>query len=129
MSFTRPHSDAECKQETAKSRDCKEQEVGGVSDCQSFTNSVGKPKGLLGGHLNIRSILSKSEQIQHLLLDSNLDFLCLSETWLSQNAPLAALNIPGYNIYRKDREGSKKGGGVMVYIKSTLVSQNPVVKL
>ena len=79
-----------------------------------------KTKGLLGGHLNIRSILSKSEQIQHLLLDSNLDFLCLSETWLNQNAPLAALNVPGYNIYRKDREGSKKGGGVVVYIKSTL---------
>lgn len=79
-----------------------------------------KPKGLLGGHLNVRSILSKSEQIQHLLLDSNLDFLCLSETWLNQTAPSAALNFPGYSIYRKDRGGSKRGGGVMVYIKSTL---------
>jgi len=79
-----------------------------------------EPRGLLGGHLNIRSLLSKSEQIQHLLLGSNLDFLCLSETWLNQNAPLAALNIPGYNIYRTDRQVSKKGGGVMVYIRSTL---------
>lgn len=91
-----------------------------VNHSRTVWDPKAKPKGLLGGHLNIRSILSKSEQIQHLLLDSNLDFLCLSETCLNQNAPLAALNIPGYNIYRKDREGSKKGGGVMVYIKSTL---------
>ncbi len=91
-----------------------------VNHSRTVWDPKAKPKGLLGGHLNIRNIRSKSEQIQHLLLDSNLDFLCLSETWLNQNAPLAALNIPGYNIYRKDREGSKKGGGVMVYIKSTL---------
>ena len=57
-----------------------------------------KPKGLFGGHLNIRSIVSKSDQIQHLLMESNLDFLCLSETWLHENSPTAALNIPGYQM-------------------------------
>lgn len=41
-----------------------------------------KPKGILGGHLNIRSLKSKSDQINHILLESNLDYLCLSETWL-----------------------------------------------
>lgn len=78
-----------------------------------------KPKGLLGGHFNIRSIISKTEQIHHLLLNSNLDYLCLSETWLYKNAPSAALNITGYNIHRRDREGAK-GGGVMIYIKDTI---------
>lgn len=33
-----------------------------------------KPKGLFGGHLNVRSLMSKNEQIRHLLMDSNLDF-------------------------------------------------------
>lgn len=42
---------------------------------------MSKPKGILGGHLNIRSILPKRDQIEHLLTDSNLDFfLALSET-------------------------------------------------
>ncbi len=43
-----------------------------------------KPRGLFGGHLNIRSIASKNKQLSHLLSNSNLDFLCLSETWLHQ---------------------------------------------
>lgn len=90
-----------------------------VNHSRTVWDPEAKPKGLLCGHLNIRSILSKSEQIEHLLLDSNLDFLCLSETWLNQNASSAALNIAGYNVYRRDREGSKKGGGVMAYMKNT----------
>ena len=54
-----------------------------------------KPRGILGGHLNIRSFKSKSDQIHQLLLDSNLDFLCLSETWLNENSPLSILHVPG----------------------------------
>lgn len=64
-----------------------------------------KPKGILGGHLNIRSIKSKSDQIHHLLMDSTLDFLRLSETWLHENAPSATLKVPGFNIYRRNRVG------------------------
>ncbi len=44
------------------------------------------------------------------LLDSNLDFLCLSETWLHENSPSAALEVPGFKLYRRDRVGSKGGG-------------------
>ncbi len=33
-----------------------------------------KPKGLLGGHLNIRSIVSKCDEMKHLVTNSNLDF-------------------------------------------------------
>jgi len=63
--------------------------------------------------------MSKIEQVKHLLCDSNLDFLCLSETWLNKNSPSAALNIPGYNLFRRDRVKGK-GGGVMVYLKNTI---------
>ena len=50
--------------------------------------------------------------MQHLLLDSTLDFLCLSETWLNKNAPSAAVNVSGFKVFRRDREISK-GGGVI----------------
>lgn len=46
-----------------------------------------KPKGLLGEHLNIRSVASKTDQLEKLLTDSNLDFLCLSESWLTDSSP------------------------------------------
>ncbi len=88
-----------------------------VNQSRTIWDPKVKPKGLLGGHLNIRSIIAKSDQIHHLLLDSNLDFLCLSETWLHENSPSAALEVPGFTFYRRDRVGSK-GGGVMIYVKT-----------
>ncbi len=78
-----------------------------------------KPKGLLGGHLNIRSIVSKSNQLEHLLSHSNLDFLGLSETWLNKHSPEAAFDISGYNVFRRDRNKGK-GGGLLVYVKNTI---------
>lgn len=70
----------------------------------------------MGSHLNIRSFISKGDEIKHILVDSNLDFLCLSETWLNKNSPSTALHIPGYNAFRKDRK-SGKGGGLLLYVK------------
>lgn len=78
-----------------------------------------KPRGLLGGHLNIRSIMSKYDQVQSLLSESNLDFLCISETWLHKDSPTVGLNVLGYNIFRKDRL-EDRGGGVMFYVREHL---------
>ncbi len=49
-----------------------------VNNARVLWDPCAKPSGLLGGHLNIRSLIPKSDQIKHLLTDSNLDFLCLS---------------------------------------------------
>lgn len=81
-----------------------------VNNARVVWDPKAKPKGLLGGHLNIHSIKSKSDQIQHLLNESNLHFLCLSETWLHEHAPSAAVSVPGYVQSRRDRVGSKRGG-------------------
>lgn len=75
-----------------------------------------KPKGILGGHINIRSELPKHEQIEHLLNDSNLDFLCLSETWLTKTSPGAALIMHGYKCFSHDRK-TGRGGGLLIYVK------------
>lgn len=81
-----------------------------------------KPRGLFGGHMNIRSLSPKSEEVHHLLINSNLDFLGLTESWLHKNSPSAVLHVPGYNIFRRDRcEG--RGGGVMIYIKDHINCQ------
>lgn len=66
------------------------------------------------------SVWSKSEQIQHLPLDSNLDLLCVSEWWLHNQCPSAALNID--NIYRKIEEVLQREG-VMASVKTTLKCQ------
>lgn len=81
-----------------------------------------KPKGIFGGHLNIQSIISKTEQLEHLLTDSNIDYLCLTETWLTLNTPTSVFTVPGYNVYRRDRSKGK-GGGVLIYMKDSIQSQ------
>ena len=44
------------------------------------------------------------------------DIICLTETWLKPTVSDAEVQIPGFNIIRKDRE--KRGGSVCVYIRN-----------
>lgn len=82
-----------------------------VNHAKVLWNPKIKPGGIFGGHLNIRSILSKTEQLEQLLSDSNLDYLCLSETWLTPTTTSSGVfSVPGYNVYRKDRKHGKGGG-------------------
>ena len=91
-----------------------------VNHAQVIWNPHSKPKGLLGGHLNIRSLLPKIDQMRKLLMESNLDFLCITESWLNCNVSTDRVNIPGYSCYRKDRTTGKVGyGGVLIYIRES----------
>ena len=38
----------------------------------------------------------------------------VSETWLDDCVPNDEVQIPGFNIYRKDR--NRRGGGVLLYV-------------
>lgn len=77
-----------------------------------------KPKGILGGHLNIRSLHPKCDEIRILLIGSNIDYLCIGETWLHDKISTSLIDVPGYKCYRKDRV-TGRGGGVLVYIKDS----------
>ena len=93
-----------------------------INHAQIIWNRKSKMSGLMGGHVNIRSLLPKLPQIEILLSGSNLDFLGISETWLNDSVSTELLNIEGYNIFRNDRQQNKKGGGTLLYIKNTLAS-------
>lgn len=90
-----------------------------VNPAKVLWDQNAKPKGLFGVHRNIRSLVSKSEQIEELLTNSSLDYLCLSEPWLTPTTPAGVYNIAGYNLFRHDR-ASGRGGGVLIYIKDDL---------
>lgn len=67
----------------------------------------------------------KRDQTQHLLIDSNSDFLSLTETWLTSHTPTTMMDMPAHACFLKVRP-SGKGGGVLVYLrdifKCTLVN-------
>ena len=57
------------------------------------------------------------EKIKCLIEDTDVDVLCLTETWLKDNIDSNFIQIDGYELFRKDRHG-KRRGGVGIYIKT-----------
>ena len=56
------------------------------------------------------SLAPKIDEIRHCVLEANVDFACFTETWLSDSVGDNAIQIPGYNIARKDRVIGQHGG-------------------
>ena len=72
---------------------------------------------------NCRSLVPKLDELREMVLTTNLDILGLCETWLKEEISDQELNIPGYQLFRRDRisEGPRAYGGVAIYIKDNIV--------
>ena len=70
---------------------------------------------------NINRLESKFEEIKYNLLYSEKKpfIIGFCETFLKQNTNDKELQIPGYNMVRKDREGAD-GGGWVIYFSDNL---------
>jgi len=77
-------------------------------------------------YTNIRSVLNnnKLEELTKRLQEGNVDILGITESWMKVDIDSAEVNIPGYVLYRKDRnyEDITNGGGVLLYVKNSLKS-------
>lgn len=80
---------------------------------------LSKASGLKVGHLNVRSLQPKLDEIDFLIKKTKLDILCISETWLKKRVKDKDISIKGYTLRRKDRPRIR-GGGVCIYIKDTI---------
>ena len=74
--------------------------------------------------LNACSIRNKINELEVHINNEELDIIAVTETWLTEDVLDSELLIPGFTLYRKDRFNVRdaKGGGVLVYINSQLVS-------
>ena len=52
--------------------------------------------------------------------DIAVDVLTLSETWLDSNIQDSEICLPGFTLVPRDREGTKSGGGVAIYVRDGL---------
>jgi len=75
-------------------------------------------KDLTIAHVNIRSLRHKTHHIHQLLLDHKIDILSINETHLDGTINDYNISIPGYDVFRKDR--NLFGGGVCLYALSGL---------
>lgn len=91
-----------------------------MSYVKSLNKKICKHKGLNMMHVNCRSLLPKLEEISLLIKQTNVDVMCITETWLDEHISNDVINVDGYSIIRKDRK-DKKGGGVLIYVNSDIV--------
>jgi hypothetical protein len=62
------------------------------------------------------------EIISTFAIEKEVDFICLSETWLHSQISDTQIDIPGYQEpFRKDRK-DKRGGGVCAYVTNNLLA-------
>ena len=71
------------------------------------------------GHLNIRGLTSKVDEIRYLLFKHKFKIFCVSETFLGKRNSDVYYTLPNYEIVRRDR-GHSNGGGLLCYLHSTV---------
>ena len=69
-------------------------------------------------HLNINSIQNKFEELAGLIKDSRTQLMIVSESKIDSSYPNSQFSIPGFVLYRNDR--NKGGGGILAYVSSEL---------
>ena len=86
----------------------------------TFSSELADLKGISFGSLNVCSLKNKVDDINVLLLRSDLDLLAITESWLDASLDSSILKIDGYNCFRFDRDagsGKRGGGGLVAYVK------------
>lgn len=71
--------------------------------------------GLNVCHINAQSLFNKLDEFRYIFEKSNIDIICISETWFNDAIGDGLILVNGYKIYRSDR--SSHGGGVAIYIR------------
>jgi len=70
-------------------------------------------------YANVRSVLSKIDELRHMLSVNSIDIFACSESWLSEKHHDNIVAIDGYKCFREDRQ-HKIGGGVAVWVKDSI---------
>ena len=63
--------------------------------------------------------MSKRTELETWAADTLPDLIGVTETWLHPDINDAEIQIPGYSLFRFDREASR-GGGVALHVRSNL---------
>ncbi|XP_065658559.1 uncharacterized protein LOC136083080 [Hydra vulgaris] len=70
-------------------------------------------------YLNATSLENKFDEFKVLVDTYRPQIIAVSETWFKS---ISVVNLNGYNLYRRDRNDGRRGGGVCLYITETIKS-------
>jgi hypothetical protein len=89
-------------------------------DVDNLNTNLSSKKGLKIDHLNINGLKNKLDQLRLIFFESKLESFFLNETKIDETVRDVDIVMPGYIIFRRDR--NKHGGGVLIYIASEINS-------
>jgi len=77
-------------------------------------------------YTNMRSVMNnnKMEELQMMLEAHDIHIIGITESWSHDGIDDAELNINGYTLFRRDRRGGKRGGGVLLYVRDYIAAVN-----
>lgn len=101
--------------------------VEGVVNIPRVVMNVALPNDFINiCHLNAQSLcarqLGKLDEFRYCFINSKLDIICVSETWLKENISDTIVDLDGYKVLRNDRKYGR-GGGVCIYFKNDIECQ------
>ena len=79
-------------------------------------------------YTNVRSLMNriKRDELIIRLKENSIDILGITESWTHEGIEDAEIAIPGYNLFRRDRNivegGKERGGGVLLYVNENIVA-------
>jgi len=86
---------------------------------QAIIRILAKQKpGLKIIHFNAQSLAKKIKEFRFLFTKSNIDVICVSETWFVSDVKNVSIMCESSNLFRSDRSG--RGGGVAICINKKL---------
>ena len=93
-----------------------------VDDVNKYLSNLRSkyPRNLVLTHLNINSIRYKFYEFYEILSGNGIDIVGISETKIDPSFTNAQFSIPGFKMYRQDRDAKGNGGGLIVYIKDSI---------
>ena len=71
-------------------------------------------------YLNARSIIGKFDQLESWVASIEPDIIGITESWTNNSIRDSELQLAGYDLFRRDRPVDRAGGGVLLYVRSTL---------
>ena len=74
-----------------------------VENVQTGYKTLKLTQGLKCCHLNDHSLLPKMDELQHLIIDLNVDCISVCETWLDSSILDNEISISDYILFRNDR--------------------------
>ena len=92
--------------------------------CGSVDVNPGPDKELRICTVNMRSLkpndrsIKLDEMYSTLGIDKNFDIIGVTETWLDNNVDDELINLPNYQVFRRDRD--RHGGGVAIYVSHSI---------